>query len=372
MNTFSFWQPTRIIFERGCLERELGRVADLGSSALVVTGRRFASATGLVDRVRKSLEKAGVSCTVFDRVKPEPDVENVEEGAGVCQREGCRVIIGVGGGSALDAGKAIAVLATNGGCLRDYFGRENFAREPLPVVAIPTTCGTGSEVTRYAVIVDTLAETKKTISSESLIPELALLDSELLKTLPPKLVAATAMDAFSHAVESFLSRRANILSQSFSRMALTALLQGLPEAVTAKEPAEYRELVFFGSLLAGLAINQTGTIMVHGMGYALTIRYGLHHGTANALLLPEVLEYLRRHGQAEQVAELERMWNGQKGLKKLLAVMGLPLRLSEVGVSASELTELARLAIIGCQRAVKNMSLEPSREDYRQILKALF
>ncbi len=371
VNSFYFFQPGSIIFERGCLEKGLKEASALGLRALVVCGRHFASRTGLLEKVKKILESAGLVCTLYDRVKPEPDVENVEQGADICRRAGCDLVVAVGGGSALDAGKAIAVLATNPGRLADYFGQENFPTCPLPVVAIPTTCGTGSEVTRYAVIVDRQAETKKTISSLQIIPKIAILDSDLLKTLPARLVAATAMDAFSHAVESFLARRANYLSRGFSRMALKALSKGLPGAVRDKDPDSFKEQVFFGSLVAGLAINHTGTIMVHGMGYAFTIRYGVHHGTANAVVLAPVLEYLKTKGQEKEISELETFWGGPAGLKKLLQEMKLPSKLSEFGVEEKDIGELVRLAVIGCQRAVKNMFVAPEKKDYEQILRSI-
>ncbi|MCM8757139.1 MAG: iron-containing alcohol dehydrogenase, partial [Candidatus Omnitrophica bacterium] len=284
MNTFSFWLPTKIVFERGGLEKGLRLAAGIGHSAFIVCGKNFASGSGLLNRITRVLSETRVTWTTFAQIKPEPDIENVEEGFSLYQRSGGDMILAVGGGSALDAGKAIAVLATNGGKLRDYFGVDKFGRKPLPVVAVPTTCGTGSEVTQYAVIVDRQAETKRTISSESIIPELAILDSDLLKTLPPLLVAATAMDAFSHAVESFLAVKANWLSRSFSLASLNALLKAIPQAVTEKEREKFKEIAFYGSMMAGLALNQTGTILIHGMGYVLTIFYGLHHGTANALL----------------------------------------------------------------------------------------
>lgn len=369
MKNIYYYLPAKVYFERGGVEKYLPRLKNYGSKALIVTGKKFVFETGLLDRIKKILDENGMSYAVFPKAEPEPPVENVEEGANFCRKEKCDVILAVGGGSAMDVGKAIAVLTANSGSLRKYFGEMEYENEPLPVIAVPTTCGTGSEVTRYAVIVDKEGGTKKTVRSEKIIPKIAILDSEILKSLPSKLVSATGMDAFSHSVESFLSKKATYLTKMFAFESIKLLWKFLPKANDNQDNLDFKEEVFLGSLLAGFAINHTGTIMVHGMGYSLTIKQGIHHGTANALLMPYVLEYLRQNEYEDEIKELEKIYGSSENLLNFIRGIGLPVKLSEVGVEESELENLSELCELGCQRAVKNMKVTPSKNDYFNILK---
>ena len=369
MKNIYYYLPAKVYFERGGVEKYLPRLKNYGSKALIVTGKKFVFETGLLDRIKKILDENGMSYAVCPKAEPEPPVENVEEGANFCRKEKCDVILAVGGGSAMDVGKAIAVLTANSGSLRKYFGEMEYENEPLPVIAVPTTCGTGSEVTRYAVIVDKEGGTKKTVRSEKIIPKIAILDSEILKSLPSKLVSATGMDAFSHSVESFLSKKATYLTKMFAFESIKLLWKFLPKANDNQDNLDFKEEVFLGSLLAGFAINHTGTIMVHGMGYSLTIKQGIHHGTANALLMPYVLEYLRQNEYEDEIKELEKIYGSSENLLNFIRGIGLPVKLSEVGVEESELENLSELCELGCQRAVKNMKVTPSKNDYFNILK---
>ena len=369
MDSFSYYLPTKIYFERGGLERYLPLVKNYGTKALVVTGRKSVYESGLLGRIRAILAEHEIPCAVFSEVDPEPSVENVEAGARVCRAEGCDVLVGVGGGSPMDVAKGVAVLAANPGSLKDYFGEVEYPHRPRPVICVPTTCGTASEVTRYAVIVVRDEQTKKTVSSEEIIPRAAILDAQLLATLPTRLVAATGMDALCHAVEGALSRKNRAVTGMFARESVRVLHRALPRAASGRDDdLDGREEVLYGSLLAGFVINHTGTIMVHGMAYSLTIKYGAHHGTANALLLPYVLEYLKSRGYAAEIEPLEGIWGGRDRLRSFIQDLGLPLRLRDLGVSEGDLPELAVLAEKGCARAVLNMKVTPSPDDYRRIL----
>jgi len=372
MEKIYYYLPAKVYFERGGLEKYLPQLGNYGSKVLIVTGKKFVFKTGLLEKVKKILDDNKILYSVFPEVEPEPPVENVEEGANFCRKEKCDVILAVGGGSAMDVGKAIAVLAANSGSLREYFGKTEYENEPLPVIVVPTTCGTGSEVTRYAVIVDKKEQTKKVLNSEEIIPKLAILDSEILKSLPSKLISATGMDAFSHSVESFLSKKATYLTKIFSIESIKLLWEFLLKANDNPDNLDFKEKIFLGSLLGGVAINYTGTIMVHGMGYSLTIKYGVHHGTANALLMPYVLEYLRQNEYEDEIKELEKIYGSSENLLNLIRGIGLPVKLSEVGVEESELENLSELCELGCQRAVKNMKVTPSKNDYLNILKKSF
>ncbi len=368
MGKIYFYLPTKIYFEKGGIEKYLSEIKNYGNKVLIVSGKNFIFKSGLFERIKSIFEKEEIEYSHFHEVESEPDTENVEKGVEFCKKENCDCILAVGGGSAMDVGKGIAVRSRNEGRVEDYFGEKEYENEPLPVIAIPTTCGTGSEVTRYSVIVYRKEDTKKTIRSEKIIPKMAILDVSVLATLPPHLVAATGMDAFSHSAESFLSIRKDKFSEIFSIESLKILWENLQKAVKGDE--ESKEKVFFASLLGGFAINKTGTIIVHGMGYSLTVKYGVHHGTANALLLPYVFEYLYENGYKEEIEELNEIWETIENLKNFIKDLGLPVRLRDVGVKEENLEELTELSRIGCERALKNIKIK--EVDFKKILTSAF
>jgi len=280
------------------------------------------------------------------------------------------VILSVGGGSAMDVGKAIAVRVKNPGRIEDYFGEVEYKEEPLPIIAIPTTCGTGSEVTRYSVIIDRKENTKKTISSEKIMPKIAILDPDIIDFLPSNLIAATGMDAFCHAYESYLAINSDFMSKFFSIESLKLIKENLKKAVDGDK--ESKERVFFASTLAGYAINKTGTIIVHGIGYSLTIKYGIHHGTSNALFLPYVIEFLKENGYKGEIEELEKILGTTSELKNFLTSIKLPVRLRDIGVKEEDIEELVKLSQKGCERAMKKMKFNLSEKEFFEIIKSAF
>jgi len=367
MENIYFSMDTKVYFGRDSISAHLHLIKKLGTKALIVTGKKSAFESGLIDKVTGICSQNGITCVLYPGVNPEPDISDVENGALVCREEKCDVIVGIGGGSAMDAAKAIAVLATNPGGIRDYFGEKDYTCLPLPVAVIPTTCGTGSEVTRFAVIMDREARTKKTVSSEKILPRIAILDPETLTTLPKHLVVATGMDAFSHSAESYLSSKADYLSRVFALESLKLLWKYLP-MVEEDKKEDARSNIFLASLLAGLAINRTGTIIVHGMGYSLTVTRETHHGTANALLLPYVFEYLKKNGYHNELTELEQIWVETEHLKDFVKKLGLPSKLRDLGITEADIDGLTELSELGAQRAVKNMKMLIGNKEFKEIL----
>jgi alcohol dehydrogenase len=370
MNSIYFFTPTKIYFERNGIEKYLSLVKNYEKKVLIVSGKNFIYRTGLIEKIEKILKREKIPYSIFSKIDPEPDVENVEEGVKFCKEEKCEVILAIGGGSAMDAGKCIAVLARNKGSLRDYFGEVEYEKEPLPVIAIPTTCGTGSEVTRYAVIIDKNEKTKKTVSSEKIMPKLAILDPDILDYLPPNLIAATGMDAFCHAVESYLATNSDFFSKFFSMESLRLLKENLKKAVDGNK--ESKEKVFLASTFAGYAINRTGTIIVHGIGYSLTIKYKIHHGTSNALFLPYVVEFLKENGYDKEIKELEKIIGPTSELKNFITCLGLPLKLKNIGAKKEDVGELIDLSVKGCERAMKKMKFVLSKDDFLKIISSAF
>ncbi len=285
--------PNTIVLKENAVY-DIGEYASrYGRRVFVVVGRRFARKYGYVDLIANSLKSRGLDVELYEGVKPNPDTVQCDEIALRLKEFRADVVVAFGGGSVIDAAKAASVVATLGGKTSDYFYPRAVSEEIIPIIAIPTTCGTGSEVTRYAVITDPIKQKKMTIVGSSIIPRIAILDVEVLRHLPKELVTWTALDALSHAIEAILSRKATVLSNSFAIQASKTILNNIIEAV--KGSKEALKKLHVAATLAGLAINTTGTNIVHALGYYLTTKFGIHHGLANAVLLPYFIEELLDH-----------------------------------------------------------------------------
>ncbi|MEM0458482.1 MAG: iron-containing alcohol dehydrogenase [Thermofilaceae archaeon] len=364
---FAFEQSGRIVFGRGTLP-EVGRyAASLGSRALLVTGRSFAASSGLLQRLVDSLREANLDVVVFPEVEPNPSLRTVERGARLAASKGVDVVVGFGGGSPLDAAKAIAAVLALGGAPSDHL-YPKAVEKALPVVALPTTTGTGSEVTQYSVLVDPDARKKVVMQGPALVPRVAILDADVTDYMPGRLVAGTGFDALSHALEAFISRRASPLSNLFALEAARIILSNLPSAV--KGSREARELMLYASMLAGVAINQAGSTLAHGLGYYLTVHHDLHHGVANALLLPHVLAfYAERVGKVDELAASLNFRSWEELVErvcKLADEVGIPDSAASVGVTESELDRMAEEAMF-YRRNIENGPVIPSLDEIKQI-----
>ncbi|MEM0023362.1 MAG: iron-containing alcohol dehydrogenase [Thermofilaceae archaeon] len=364
---FTFEQSGKIVFGRGTLP-EVGRyAASLGSRALLVTGRSFAASSGLLQRLVDSLREANMDVVVFPEVEPNPSLKTVERGARLAASKGVDVVVGFGGGSPLDAAKAIAAVLALGGAPSDHL-YPKAVEKALPVVALPTTTGTGSEVTQYSVLVDPDARKKVVMQGPALVPRVAILDADVTDYMPGRLVAGTGFDALSHALEAFISRRASPLSNLFALEAARIILSNLPSAV--KGSREARELMLYASMLAGVAINQAGSTLAHGLGYYLTVHHDLHHGVANALLLPHVLAfYAERVGKVDELAASLNFRSWEELVErvcKLADEVGIPDSAASVGVTESELDRMAEEAMF-YRRNIENGPVIPSLDEIKRI-----
>ena len=277
---------------KGCIRANAPLFQRGWTKAIIVTGRRSAKINGAQDDICHVLSECGIKWDIFDDVEPNPSVDNVRKGADAAIAFGADVVIGIGGGSPLDAAKAIAVLAVNH-VGDDALFQAAFEKKPLPIIAVPTTAGTGSEVTQYSIITVPEEKTKKNISHEALFPELAFLDASYMENLPYEITVNTAIDAFSHSVESYLSKRSVLMSSIVALESLKVIGECF-DALKNRENLTFniREKLLFGSMLGGIAISQTGTTVVHAMGYSLTCSDNIDHGRANGLLLCEFLKYV--------------------------------------------------------------------------------
>lgn len=299
-----FHNPTRIVFGSGSLREVKAEAERAGGDdrPLVVTDKGLA-ASGHLDKVLAVFPRA----LVFDEVEPNPRHMTVNRAGEMARSMGPKLVIGLGGGSALDAAKAVALLATNPGGIEDYEGRGKYGNAPLPVMAVPTTCGTGSEVTWVSVITHVERKFKMSIKGPAMYPAVALVDPDLIRTLPPPLVASTGMDALTHAIEAYTVRPATPITDVFAREAVRLILTSIAGAhADIKANSEARERLMLGSLIAGLAFGNSDVGAVHCLAESLGSLFDTPHGVANAVFLPWVMEF-NLPSAAARYADLARL-----------------------------------------------------------------
>jgi len=288
-----FHLPTRVFSGAGCLTAHAEAFRALGTKALLVTGKNSAVATGAGTDVQTALESVGIGWVLFDRIPPNPGFAEVREAAALARAEGVDFVVGIGGGSPLDAAKAVAVLATN--LLDDdALLTPPFPKAPLPIAAVPTTAGTGSEVTQYSILTNDKVQSKSNIAHESIFPRLAFLDARYTAGLPRTVTVNTALDALSHLVEGYLAVRSTPLSQALALQGLAVLGPAL-KALSAHPglpSADQRDVLLLASTTAGMVIAHTGTTVGHALGYSLTYFRNIDHGRANALVMAACLDAL--------------------------------------------------------------------------------
>lgn len=290
---FNFFIPTRIIFGENCI-KENSNLMCIGKKALIVTGKS-SKKNGSLDDVLSVLTDNGVKYEIFNRVKSNPDIENVLDGADVARKVEADFIIGIGGGSPLDASKSIATLATNSIKPEELFANM-IKKRPLPIIAIPTTAGTGSEVTPYSILTYDKVGSKKSFFSPLIFPKVAFLDARYTMSLSYNVTVDTMLDALSHLIEGFLSVKYNNFYEYLVVNGLNSLKTCYKNVLDAstdikKLDFETRELLLYSSTLGGMLIAHTGTSVVHAMGYSLTYYKEIPHGRANGILLANYLKF---------------------------------------------------------------------------------
>jgi alcohol dehydrogenase class IV len=285
--------PNQILYGKDSFA-EVGKLAGvLGQKALIISDP-IMDKIGNVNLCEKYLQEGNIPYSKYLGVDSEPTDIHVEEALSVCKKENCDVIVAVGGGSCIDTAKAVAVIMTNGGHIRDYSGgKRAFSHQPLPLIAVPTTAGTGSEVTKVTVIIDTKNDVKMMISQPELLPAVAIVDPALTVSCPPSVTAATGVDALCHAIEAFISRRAQPVTDTLALKAIELIVGSIRKAYGNGEDLEARDNMALGSMLAGMAFSNASVTLVHGMSRPIGAMFHVPHGISNAMLLPAVLEFTK-------------------------------------------------------------------------------
>lgn len=380
--SFNFFARSNITFGRGASAAlpELLKKYDLKKIMLVYDGG--VKAAGIADKVIEQIEKAGVTYKIFDGVIPNPTNEVVETAAKEAREFGADGFIAVGGGSSIDLAKAVNVLMTNPGPIRQYGGIDKVPNSCLPLIAIPTTAGTSSEITNVSALIDTEKVVKYVVIDNKIVASDVIADPEFTKTMPAGVTAATGMDAITHAVESYISNMASPLTKYHSLKGLQILYENLPKAVENGADMDARENMMLGCIITGFGFSNANLGLVHGIAHTLSAHFGLAHGMANAAVLPYVMRYnaqtcAKEMAEMAQAIGLETSGDEEKD-KYLLADALLELlrrlkirTLSEQGIKEEDFEMLAddvlKEPVLGC-----NPRQNITKEDVIEILKKAY
>ncbi|SHJ05642.1 iron-containing alcohol dehydrogenase [Desulfofundulus thermosubterraneus] len=384
MKVTYFWTAGTIITGRGSLGRIAGEVKNLGATKILLVTDPVLLKTGLVDKVKEALAPTGLEIGLFSEVEPEPRLQVVTKCQEAIKEGGYDLLVAVGGGSSMDVAKAASILMTNPGTIKDYLGVNLVPNPGIPVIAVPTTAGTGSEVTPIAILSDVDEQLKKGVVSPYLLPKVAIVDPELTVTMPPHITAATGMDALTHAVEAYISVNATTITDTLALEAIRLIARHLRTAVANGEHMEARENMAMASLLAGIAFANAGVAAVHALAYPLGAQFHIPHGVANAVLLPYVMESnllgalprfkIMALAMGEKVEELPDREAADKfieAIKQLSTDIRIPLHLRDLGVTAEAIPDMAEGAI-KVTRLLANNPRKLTVDDIREIYERAF
>jgi alcohol dehydrogenase len=344
----SFECPTRVFYGRGASAQVGERLRELGVTRALLVSDRGVAGAGIVDAIEAHVRAAGLEVAVYADTQPNPTTTNVAEAAALYREHGCDGIVGLGGGSSMDCAKGAGIEVTNDGPVARFTGKDNVPNDLCPLVCIPTTCGTGSEVTFNAVITDPHAHFKLVYVTRRLAPGVALVDPALVETAPSAVIASTAADALAHAVESYVNTGSDPLLDAVNIAAIGMIGRNLRPAVSERDPAAIDQLAL-ASTMAGIAFNMNANAIVHAASTPVTARHGVPHGVANGIFMPWGLSFLapacqtqlRKIAEAlgEDVSGLSAEAAAERGVeavRTLVKDVGIPGTLREYGIDPAD------------------------------------
>lgn len=384
MKAAKFLTPEKIYYGENVLDAALSEVDQFGKRPLIVSGSS-ALKLGYVDRVKEYLRKQDIKTVLYNSVTKEPEDIHVEEGLEIYKNNGCDFLIAIGGGSPIDAAKAIGIMAANPGKISDYMGINKVQNKTPVIIAVPTTSGTGSEVTRYTIINDTLNDVKMLIASPYIMPKIAVADPELTRSVPASVTAATGLDALTHAVEGYTSIKNQPLTDNLALSAIARISRYLQSAYENGDDMEARSQLMLAATEAGLVINNSSVTLVHGMSRPIGALFHIPHGISNAILLGECMEFAKK-GNEKKFAEIARALGlrnftgsdsrlaaeGVSLIKKLCDGVNIP-DIFELGINEEEyLAKLGKMAEDAlASGSPANTYRSPDKEEIINIYKKL-
>lgn len=382
MEEFSFSVPQNIVAGRKTIEKLPEIAAKLGGKKAFIISGPHLNKIGAVAACEALLKKAGIESAAFTDCEGNPSVETVEKATAMFQESGADFIVAYGGGSPMDVAKAVGVVAKYGGSITDYEGAHKVPGDIIPLIAIPTTAGTGSEVTAFSVITDHSRQYKLTVFSYKILPTYAILDADLITTVPAGVAAACGMDALIHALEAYISTAASPFSDAMAEKAMELIGGHIRRYVANRGDLEAAQAMLVGSLFAGIAFSFARLGNVHAMSHPVSAHFNVAHGVANAILLPTIVDYnaLADHGKYRKIYnyiaeiplgedEFESFMLADE-IRDLNDILGIPATLGEVGVKAEAIPAMAADAMKSGNIAVnpRSSKLEDIEILYRKAM----
>ncbi|MDY3917797.1 MAG: iron-containing alcohol dehydrogenase [Candidatus Limivivens sp.] len=369
---FQFYLPVNIVFGCGKV-KEVGEITKrYGKKALIVTGKTSARKSGLYDRVRDSLKAAGLESVLFDRVSQNPLTVTAIEGAGFAKENGCDVVVAIGGGSIMDCAKAIAFLSVNDGDINDYIFNRRKSDDALPLILIPTTCGTGSEGNGFAVLTNPENGDKKSLRCNAVIAKASIVDPECMMTMPKKVLASVGFDALCHSMEAYTSKISQPFTDALALYAIELIMDSLVDLYNGSEDIEKWEKITIASTIGGMVINQAGVTLAHGMEHPASGLKDIVHGHGLAALTPAVMEASCK-GAEYKFGKIARLLGGTEAsdcsekIRELLAEIDLSLTLSRLGLEEQDIPWMAENCMKVSAAAVANNPVVFTQEEIADI-----
>lgn len=371
---FKYFLPVNIEFGSGKVEKAGKLTKPYGKKALIVTGHSSAKKSGLYDKVKDSLKAEGIDSVLFDKVAQNPLTTTAAEGAAFAKENGCDVVVAIGGGSIMDCAKAIAFLAVNDGDVSDYIFGKKASDTALPIILIPTTCGTGSEGNGFAVLTNPDNGDKKSLRCNAIIAKVSIVDPECMMTMPKHVLASVGFDALCHNMEAYTSKIAQPFTDALSLYAVDLIAHNLVDVYKGTGSKESWEKITLASTIGGMVINTAGVTLAHGMEHPASGLKDIVHGKGLAALTPTIIE-ASYQGAPEKFAKLAKLFGGEKAedlagkVRELLADIELTCTLSDLGIEEKDIPWMAENCMKVSAPSIANNPVVFSQEEIAEIYK---
>lgn len=369
---FNYYLPVNVVFGCGKV-KEVGEIAKpYGKKALIVTGKSSAKKSGLYDKVKDSLSAAGIESALFDKVSQNPLTTTAIEGAEFARETGADLVVAIGGGSIMDCAKSIAFLAVNDGDINDYIFNKKKSDKALPIILIPTTCGTGSEGNGFAVLTNPENGDKKSLRCNAIIAKASIVDPECMMTMPKKVLASVGFDALCHSIEAYTSKIAQPFTDALALYAIELIADSLVDLYNGSEDLEKWEKITIASTIGGMVINQAGVTLSHGMEHPASGLKDIVHGHGLAALTPVIIEASCK-GDEYKFGRISKLLGGTDAsdcaeqVKKLLAQIDMTLKLSDLGLAEEDIPWMAENCMKVSAAGVANNPVVFTQEEIAEI-----
>ena len=371
---FKYFLPVNIEFGSGKVAKAGELTKPYGKKALIVTGHSSAKKSGLYDKVKDSLKAEGIDSVLFDQVAQNPLTTTAAEGAAFAKENGCDVVVAIGGGSIMDCAKAIAFLAVNDGDVSDYIFGKKASDTALPIILIPTTCGTGSEGNGFAVLTNPDNGDKKSLRCNAIVAKVSIVDPECMMTMPKHVLASVGFDALCHNMEAYTSKIAQPFTDALSLYAVDLIAYNLVDVYKGTGSKESWEKITLASTIGGMVINTAGVTLAHGMEHPASGLKDIVHGKGLAALTPTIIE-ASYQGAPEKFAKLAKLFGGEKAedlagkVRELLADIELTCTLSDLGIEEKDIPWMAENCMKVSAPSIANNPVVFSQEEIAEIYK---